>query len=108
MGTDVSLGASLLTSGGVLVSGFMIRKRVSDQVPCKADFAGIYMYWRVQNDLSSCMRFVILNEMGVMVMELCIGFEKRNGRGGSEREGEWNRDFLYEKKGISCADDGGG
>lgn len=67
MGTDVSLGASLLTSGGVLVSGFMIRKRVSDQVPCKADFAGMYMYWRVQNDLSACMRFVILNEMGVMV-----------------------------------------
>ena len=61
-----------------MVSGFMIRKRVSDQVPCKADFAGIYMYWRVQNDLSACMRFVILNEMGVMVMELCIGFEKRN------------------------------
>ena len=54
------------------------------------------------------MRLVILNEMGVMVMELCIGFEKRNGRGGSEREGEWNRDFLYEKKGVSCTDDGGG
>ena len=108
MGTDVSLGASLLTSGGVLVSGFMIRKRVPDQVPCKADFAGIYMYWLVQNDLSACMRLVILNEMGVMVMELCIGFEKRNRRGGSEREGEWNRDFLYEKKGISCTDDGGG
>lgn len=102
MATGASLEAAPLTSGGVLGSGFMIRKRVPDQVPCQADSAGIRMCWRVQNDLSACMGLVILNEMGVVVMEFCIGFEKGNGKdglGSMEMERGWNEGVGWREKG---------